>query len=482
MLSLSEFQLALSHQFTSPPFTLSIDSHCHYLIAGKNHTGKSVLLRALAANGKSISGQRHCDVLVSEISVFTQHALIEQEKKKDSADILDVIATPTRVHELLKRANPEYEHHPLFSELSQALTLNHLLDSHFLSLSTGETRKVIILMAWLSHASVILLDEPFEGLDAQSVKAFSHFLVNQQQAIVVTTANKLSDIPLGLNAKLVVMDDLTIAWQSQERLDYQAIRSHLSTWFALGQADVTLPPTTSLHQQQAPQHLEKASNEVLIQLINGQVKYDDRTIFKGLNFTLTRNQHWQISGPNGSGKTCLLQMFTGDNAHCYTNDLTLFGIARGSGESIWDIKKHFGIMSNALHMQYKTNTSLINVILSGFHDSIGLYVRPAQEERHCALQWLQLLGLEEKADVPFLSLSFGDQRLALIARAMVKHPTVLILDEPCNGLDDFNRHKVLKLIDMLAQSGSTTILYVTHNQSDHVPSIQHRLDMCDYQG
>lgn len=483
MLSLSEFQIALSPQFTTPPFTLALDNSSHYLVAGKNQAGKSVLLRALAGKGKTISGHRSCDVTIFDISINTQQALIEQEKQKDSADILDVIATPTQVRELLSNVNPNYEQHHLFGQLCQTLQLEHLLDSHFLSLSTGETRKVIILMAWLSQATLILLDEPFEGLDAQSAEAFGHFLVNQQQAQIVMSANKRSDIPYGLKAKLIVMENLAITWQSPDSLDFQTIYDHLSTWFALGLCDVTLPSTISLHQKDFSGHAQNTSDDVLIQLNDGYVRYDDRTVFKDLTFTLRRNQHWQISGPNGSGKTCLLHMFTGDNPHCYTNDLTLFGITRGSGESIWDIKKHIGIMSNALHMQYtyKTNVSLLNVIISGFHDSIGLYVKASPEERQCALRWLSLLGLAEKENTPFLSLSFGEQRLALIARSMVKHPTVLILDEPCNGLDDFNRQKVLKLIDVVAQHSTTTLLYVTHNQSESVPSIQHHLDMRDYQ-
>ena len=173
-------------------------------------------------------------------------------------------------------------------------------------------------------------------------------------------------------------------------------------------------------------------------------------------------------------------MFTGDNSHCYTNDLTMFGIKRGTGESIWDIKKHIGIMSNSLHMQYKVNASVEHVIISGFHDSIGLYTRPTLAERNVAGQWLAVLGLQQKKNTPFQSLSFGDQRLVLIARSMVKHPALLILDEPCNGLDDFNRQKALKLIDKLAKAGTSTLLYVNHNPEECIPSIRNTLNMKDY--
>ena len=488
MLSLSQFQIKLSEQFISPAFSIEITTPGSYVLAGRNSAGKSLLLTALAGNGKPVAGQRNADVVIGEVSVEKQQALIEKEKQKDSADILDVVPTPTRVFELFAQTNADYHTHPLYEKLVHALRIEHILDNAFLSLSTGETRKVLIVMAWLSNASLILLDEPFEGLDVEAIAHFSAFLNSQTQASLILSANKLADIPKQMKATLIVMDNLAVAWRSDSTLSYEQICNELRTWFALGAEDVSAPPAlthdnentsySNSHQEQNAR--EKPLPDTLIQLVDGWVKYDNRTIFENLNFTLKKNEHWQITGPNGSGKTCLLQMFTGDNPHCYTNNLTLFGIKRGTGESIWDIKKHIGIMSNALHMQYKVSASLEHVIISGFHDSIGLYSRPTLKERECAEQWLSVLGLQSKKHESFQSLSFGDQRLVLIARAMVKHPTLLILDEPCNGLDEFNRQKTLKLIDILARTGNSTLLYVTHNSEERIPSIQHVLNIRDY--
>ena len=495
MLYLSEFQTKLSNQYITPAFSLALNNEkppSHYLIAGRNSSGKSLLISALAGNGKVESGVRECSSVVAEVSVFRQQTLIEEEKQKDSADILDVIAEPTKVRELFLRTNEDYQNHLYYNELTSALRIEHLLDNGFLSLSTGETRKVIIMLAWLSDAAIILLDEPFEGLDVEAINAFSRFLVSQQQAALALTANKLADIPEGLHAQLIVMDDLAITWKSDGALNYDDLRSELSTWFALESDDIDVPSALNAKDKHGDdpnrnnRNLNDQNSELdslphtLIQLKDGFVRFDERTVFEKLNFTLNKNEHWQITGPNGSGKTCLLQMFTGDNSHCYTNDLTMFGIKRGTGESIWDIKKHIGIMSNSLHMQYKVNASVEHVIISGFHDSIGLYTRPTLAERNVAGQWLAVLGLQQKKNTPFQSLSFGDQRLVLIARSMVKHPALLILDEPCNGLDDFNRQKALKLIDKLAKAGTSTILYVNHNPEECIPSIRNTLNMKDY--
>ena len=495
MLYLSEFQIKLPNQYITPAFSLALcteSAPSHFLIAGRNSSGKSLLISALAGNGKVASGSRECTSVVAEVSVFKQQAIIEEEKQKDSADILDVIAEPTQVRELFAQTNEDYQNHPYYDELASALRIEHLLDNGFLSLSTGETRKIIIMLAWLSNASIILLDEPFEGLDVEAISAFSRFLVSQQQASLVLTANKLADIPKNMQAQLIVMDDLAITWKSEDKLNYDGLRSELSTWFALESDDIDVPSALNAKDKHGDdpnrnnRNLNDQNSELdslphtLIQLKDGFVRFDERTVFEKLNFTLNKNEHWQITGPNGSGKTCLLQMFTGDNSHCYTNDLTMFGIKRGTGESIWDIKKHIGIMSNALHMQYKVNASVEHVIISGFHDSIGLYTRPTLAERMVAEQWLEVLGLKQKKNSPFQSLSFGDQRLVLIARSMVKHPAVLILDEPCNGLDDFNRQKALKLIDILARAGTSTLLYVNHHAEERIPSIHNTLNMKDY--
>jgi molybdate transport system ATP-binding protein len=218
----------------------------------------------------------------------------------------------------------------------------------------------------------------------------------------------------------------------------------------------------------------------LVKLTNVKVNYAENIVFKDLNWTIQPQQHWQVTGPNGSGKTCLLNLITVDHPQCYVNDIYVFGYQRGSGESIWQIKQYIGYLSNAFHLDYRVNCSLLQVVLSGFYDSIGMYQQATKNQVALAEHWLALMALDKQSARPFQELSFGDQRLVLLARAMVKHPALLILDEPCNGLDDINRLKVLALIDLLAREGSTTLLYVNHHQEDAIPSIQHHFSMTDF--
>ncbi len=173
-----------------------------------------------------------------------------------------------------------------------------------------------------------------------------------------------------------------------------------------------------------------------IVLNDGVVSYNDRPVINHLSWTVNPGEHWQIVGPNGAGKSTLLSPVTGDHPQGYSNDLTLFGRRRGSGETIWDIKKHIGYVSSSLHLDYRVSTNVRNVILSGYFDSIGIYQAVSDKQHKLVQQWLDILGIDKRtADAPFHSLSWGQQRLALIVRALVKHPTLLILDEPLQGLD-----------------------------------------------
>ncbi|MGA9573142.1 MAG: ATP-binding cassette domain-containing protein, partial [Lysobacterales bacterium] len=205
------------------------------------------------------------------------------------------------------------------------------------------------------------------------------------------------------------------------------------------------------------------------------IRYTDNLVFEHLDWRIEAGQHWQLTGPNGSGKTSLLNLITGDHPQCYCNDIFVFGYRRGNGESIWDIKRYIGYVSSALQWDYRVSMNCLNVIISGFYDSIGLYARATDMQKAIALQWLKILGLQARATQPFNQCSHGDQRLLLIARAMVKHPQLLILDEPCFGLDDINRQRMLALIEKICAGSETTVIYVNHHAEDQIEGIDHYL-------
>jgi molybdate transport system ATP-binding protein len=177
------------------------------------------------------------------------------------------------------------------------------------------------------------------------------------------------------------------------------------------------------------------------------IRYGRRTILKDLSWTVLNGERWALSGQNGAGKSTLLSLVCADNPQSYACDISLFGYARGSGESIWDIKRHIGYVSPEMHRAYQRDLPAIRIVASGLKDSVGLYVRPDEAEYDICRFWMDIFGVGHLADHTFLKLSSGEQRLVLLARAFVKDPELLILDEPLHGLDMTNRRLVKDVIE-----------------------------------
>ncbi len=194
-----------------------------------------------------------------------------------------------------------------------------------------------------------------------------------------------------------------------------------------------------------------------------------------LNWTFRDSEHWAVLGPNGSGKSTLVKLITGDHPQAYANHIRLFGRARGSGESIWDIKQRIGLISSELQIRYRKGITVIAVIRSGFFDSIGLYRRCSAQQEKMADRWLSIISLDAKRTHPFDQLSYGERRLVLLARAMVKTPELLVMDEPCQGLDPENRSQILAIVEQICGLAATNLLYITHRPEEIPRAITHVL-------
>jgi molybdate transport system ATP-binding protein len=212
------------------------------------------------------------------------------------------------------------------------------------------------------------------------------------------------------------------------------------------------------------------------------VIYGRRKILDRFDWQVNRGENWLVCGPNGSGKTTLLNLICGDHPQAYANDIWLFGRRRGSGESIWEIKSRIGMMSPEFVLRYRKIMSGRDVLLSGFFDSVGLFRTASTHQAAAAEGWAARLGIERLLAAPFARMSNGERRLVLVARAMVKTPDLLILDEPCQGLDTGNRRRVLDLINAIAKTGATQLIYVTHRWDEYPSVITHRLRLGEPSG
>ena len=203
--------------------------------------------------------------------------------------------------------------------------------------------------------------------------------------------------------------------------------------------------------------------------------YGERTILKELDWTVRNGERWALSGQNGAGKSTLLSLVCADNPQSYACDISLFGNPRGSGESIWDIKKHIGYVSPEMHRSYHRDIPAIRIVASGLKDTVGLYAKPNESEYDICRLWMKIFGLEGKENTSFLKLSSGEQRLVLVARAFVKDPQLLILDEPLHGLDNRNRRLVKDVIEAFCRRRNKTLIMVTHYKEELPACIDHSI-------
>lgn len=406
-------------------------------------------------------------------SLETQQAFYEQELRNDETDTLDRLDPGTSALQILLQSGVG---ETAARRAACEAGLQGLLERGYRLLSTGESRLLLLLREVLAAPPVLVLEQPFDGLDA-GWRA---------------TADQLMGALLARGGRLVVLVD---RWS-----DVPRCATHWGVWRETHSAVVVPRGASGGGPLEAPQelsqllHLESkqppalpepptaalALPEPLVRMQDCGVFYhvvgEGRVAqFAGLNWELRQGEHTLVTGPNGAGKSTLLQLLSGDHPQSYNNDLYLFGHQRGSGESVWDIKKHVGLVSPALHRDYRAGGNLASVVLSGLYDSIGLYREAPESDRRLALRWLEVLGLADCAGARFGSLSWGQQRLVLIARGLIKHPPLLILDEPTQGLDELGRQLVLAFIQQLASLQRTTLLLVTHRPDEHLALFTRRL-------
>tara|TARA_R110002020_G_scaffold199908_3_gene401892 strand:+ start:24 stop:1262 length:1239 start_codon:yes stop_codon:yes gene_type:complete len=319
------------------------------------------------------------------------------------------------------------------------------------SYSSGEQKKVLLDYLLSQNPDFLVVDDPFDSLDIASVKMISERLIDLSKRIpIIQLFKRKSDI-LPFITKILNFENNE--YKIEDLKDYLHRKAEIPS--PLNQP---IPPAIE-HYEHIP--------DVLIELKNVSVIYD-RPVLKDINWKVKKGEFWQLIGPNGSGKTTILSMVFGNNTKGYGEDLYLFGSKKGSGESVWDIKQKIGYFSPSLTELFKGSHSVEEMIISGLLDSVGLYQKPRNKHKILADKWLKVIGLDSNKNIRFLRLSPVERRLILIARAMIKHPPLLILDEPTTSLDDEGSQLVVQLINKIAEESSTAILYVSHRKEEQL--------------
>lgn len=448
------------------PINWSIKENEHWAIIGPNGAGKTLFTDILTGkhalkSGKitncysqSISSLIKC-VAFRDIYSLTDVQNSYYQQRWNSGDEHEA---PT-VRNLFSGNRDRIEH------LISTFRIEDLINKPINLLSSGELRKALIVRSLLTQPKILILDNPFIGLDTKSRILLNQILNSLSQLddlqIILVLSNP-KDIPETITHVLPIKDKTLLSPITRsEFIESQEVQNLLFDRSKTTNIDNLLK---NIYDNTSDISFENA-----LSLRNIHIQYGDRVILKDLNWSVKRGEKWALLGENGSGKSTLLSLIAGDNPQAYANDITLFDRKRGSGESIWDIKKHIGYISPEMHLYYLKNVRCLDIVGSGFFDTIGLYRKCSPEQEKIAIRWMETLGIDNIKDVSFLNVSTGEQRLVLLARVFVKNPDLLILDEPLHGLDITNKEHIRTIIEEFCNNDKT-LIYVTHYE-DEIPGI-----------
>lgn len=528
LISIKNCRIENTKQTLIPQIDWNFCSGQAWLVIGPNGGGKADFLKALAGENRIVPNQ---DGLFSSIfnesveivSLERAAQIIEEERLNDESEFIEGgvdIGRTGRIFIAEALCGKIKKNQPL-PPIAQKLEaypaiklcgIEKILDRGLKYMSTGEIRRTLLTRALISGKKLLILSDPFAGLDVQSRKILLDFFTTVvSNQLKPQSGSEYPKIILGMERWHEIPDSITNVLEfSQKKVSFCGKRSEFEEIlqkresenqkfaekekqdFAQKLAETINQTQITKTEVENPACKNEATDnsketaepqEILVQMNHVNVGWDDHKVLVDLNWQLNKGEHWLIQGPNGSGKTTFLELITGDCMQVYANDVRLFGIKRGSGESIWDIKKNLGIVSYRLHVEYRMlgGTSLQNVIISGFRDSIGLYETATDTEIANAKKWLELGGFGGREHENFGNLSYGEQRAVLILRSAVKCPKILILDEPCHGLDENYRSKILNLMELIAEQGTTTMLHVTHDPTEILSCEKHILELCPNQ-
>lgn len=361
-------------------------------------------------------------------------------------------------------------------KLFRMFEIEPMLAKKVVHLSSGELRKMELVHNLSSSPRVLIMDNPFIGLDAQTrsqLRRLLEELAHSGALQVVLVLSMMEDVP-DFITHVVTVDGGKVGAKltlEQYRREYAVVdgRRRIEEKSLFADLDRRIA--------ELPYSNDNFVSEEIIRFNNINIRYGERTILKDLNWTVRRGDVWALRGGNGSGKSTLLSLVCADNPQAYACDISLFGRKRGTGESIWEIKKHIGYVSPEMHRAYLKDMPAIEIVASGLFDTIGLYRRPHPDMLGICEWWMDIFGIASLRDKSFVQLSSGEQRLCLLARAFVKDPELLILDEPLHGLDTFNRRRVKRIIEAFCRRRDKTLIMVTHYDNELPATVKDTLTL-----
>ncbi len=451
-----ELSVKLGSRCVIPPVSFEINQHEHWAVVGYSGSGKTTLLHTLAGM-QFHSGHLDIEPGMKVIMVEQQHRFknlsntsnFYYQQRFNSFDSEDTVTVEAYLQPYLPIQDQEV------MKLLDVLGVNDIRHRKLIQLSNGENKRLQLAKAVLQQPDILLLDNPFTGLDVvarEKLEQLLHTIARYGIHIIIVTAQNLVPSFITHVLKLNEEDKATVytAKEYQPVLDQE--KQSLKTDAQLLQK---LTATGKVHEFKNAVHMH-----------NVQVRYGAKEVLKNVSWQVKEGERWAVSGHNGAGKSTLLSLINGDNPQAYANEIYLFDKRRGSGETIWDIKRKIGYVSPELHLYFPPSISVFKAVASGLFDTMGLFRQLNGEQIKRVSDWVRLFGLQHICNRLLSHVSTGEQRLTLLARALVKNPALLILDEPSQGLDTVQTAAFKDMVELICTHTNKTLIYVSHFQEE----------------
>jgi molybdate transport system ATP-binding protein len=453
-----------------------------WAIVGRSGSGKTSLAKVIGGQQVITSGELKFNLPGSYKRLFIsqQHDFRDLSSRAYYQQRFDSnygTSSPI-VEEVLKSITNDAKQ---IKKISELLKIENILNSRFIELSNGEGKRVQLAKALLQNPEILILDNPFIGLDIDA-RILLHQIINEliDKNMMVFLISSSDEIPEKISHVV--------------ELENGSIKNiGLRSDFIKSTVPFEMNRTSVIPLQYLDDIIPQPREEFVkvVEMNNVIVQYNDKMILQGINWTVFKGEKWGLLGPNGAGKSTLLSLITGDNPKAYSNEVVLFDRKRGSGESIWDIKNKIGYISPEMHLYYQRNpsyteavsitsgiqdvnysqpgTTCFEAVASGLYDQVGSSQKITSLQMNQVSQWMRVLNIQNLQKIPLSKTSLGEQRIVLLARALVKNPPLLILDEPCQGLDKEQTMHFTKLVDVVCDYFKKTLIYVSHYKEE-IPS------------
>ena len=456
--------------------SFALSNNQHLAITGAAGSGKTMLAKTLAGKlfhqgtveinytdnwllQRKVAMVGHSDVLknLSNTSDFYYQQRFNSSDSNDAATL----------EEELNRADSPLaipEKNKAIDYWLKQLEITHRKKASLIQLSNGEQKKLQLIKSFLLQSQVLILDKPYTGLDTNSRDQLNS-IINQQAAkgVTIILISDNSELPACITHIAQLENGKLINFVRREDFTSFSLKPSLTTnHFS----------TKSIPVMPTRQHFD-----VIVKMKEVNVSYGDTCILQNINWEIKNRERWLLQGPNGAGKSTLLSLITGDNPQAYANEIYLFDQHRGKGESIWEIKHKIGYVSPELHKYFDPSIKVKEAIASGFFDTMGLFRSINTLQQNLVAEWMDYFELSEFANRPLSLLSAGQQRWVLLARALIKNPPLLVLDEPCQGLDEEHLQQFIQLIDIICSQSDTTLIYVSHYNNEIPTCITKKMEL-----